>query len=631
MHRIGFFLPIYFFHFRYLSSADPVKAGIWTKTNGMKGILSFILILATSASCFGLKFTITDSQTGHSGHVMDQIWKEIIEDLGHDAKIYPRTVLDNTDFFSFTDVLIVSSGVAPISDNQVNTIIAFLTTGKPVYLQSEYKADFQPNKAFATIVNKLGGNFKWGKTHTGDLKTMKVLEPYDIAFDTVKSLPYFWYSVEGIHGCNTIPILKINNAHHGFQFIPKNGAFGSIITTTDQDYVIRRKGDALLKNFIHFLLNPPKTANPMGLDLGPDTSICEGETLSLDPGITGATYEWSNGSKEPKIEVTQSGTYTLTVTKDLCRSSDEIKVTVVPPPLLDLGDDTIVCEKSSVVITATHNGSNISWSTGENVTSITISSPGVYTAISERDNCFSTDSISVQFGKPPLINLGQDTTLCHPASIVIGVPTNPDIQYLWNNGNQSSSITVTNGGTYWLKASENGCTTRDSIIVLVLDIPDIDLGEDDSICMKAQLELIADSEHSSFLWNNGSTKPRIMVTDAGVYKVTVSNMCGSTEDSIRIDRYDCSCKIYTPSAFTPNGDNLNEFFKPSVTCPIADYQLTIFNRWGQKIFETNDRNEDWDGTFKGSKLPQGVYMYTLCIKPLYDPEIAQRGSIIILR
>ena len=70
--------------------------------------------------------------------------------------------------------------------------------------------------------------------------------------------------------------------------------------------------------------------------------------------------------------------------------------------------------------------------------------------------------------------------------------------------------------------------------------------------------------------------------------------------------------LYVPDAFTPNGDGINDFFKVSLFRPCDQYSMIIFNRWGQKIFESDDAaNARWDGTFKGEQSEEGTYIYLL--------------------
>jgi gliding motility-associated-like protein len=74
---------------------------------------------------------------------------------------------------------------------------------------------------------------------------------------------------------------------------------------------------------------------------------------------------------------------------------------------------------------------------------------------------------------------------------------------------------------------------------------------------------------------------------------------------------DSSAMVFVPNVFTPNGDGINGVFKPVFTAEINAYQLTIFNRWGEQVFQSNEVTEGWDGTFKGQECTDGTYTWVL--------------------
>ena len=117
--------------------------------------------------------------------------------------------------------------------------------------------------------------------------------------------------------------------------------------------------------------------------------------------------------------------------------------------------------------------------------------------------------------------------------------------------------------------------------------------------------------------------------------MTVSNSCGSLIDSTYISFKDCECKIVMPNAFTPNGDGKNELFGPNFKCANPKYlQMRIFNRWGEKIFETNDLYGQWDGKYKDSMQPAGVYVYYVEFVGLennVEKSFKLMGSLTIIR
>jgi gliding motility-associated-like protein len=88
-------------------------------------------------------------------------------------------------------------------------------------------------------------------------------------------------------------------------------------------------------------------------------------------------------------------------------------------------------------------------------------------------------------------------------------------------------------------------------------------------------------------------------------------------------------QLYIPSAFTPNSDGLNDLFG-AVGEGVEDYHLTIYNRWGNKIFESTDMNNKWDGTFKGERVELGVYTYSLSAKGIKKQQMYKSGSVTVV-
>lgn len=138
-------------------------------------------------------------------------------------------------------------------------------------------------------------------------------------------------------------------------------------------------------------------------------------------------------------------------------------------------------------------------------------------------------------------------------------------------------------------------------------------------------------------WHNGSADRFFKTYQAGLYTAQVNNRCAQWIDSFRLQTRDCGEGVYIPNTFSPNDDGINDTFKPffkSDFYPIEAYQFSIFNRWGNLIFSTQDRDEAWSGCFKNEKLPNGVYIWAITIR--YKDKKAVRtkdlgGSVTLMR
>ncbi len=231
-------------------------------------------------------------------------------------------------------------------------------------------------------------------------------------------------------------------------------------------------------------------------------------------------------------------------------------------------------------------------------------------------------------------SLGNDTTLCEGETLVLN-PNMPNAIYKWQDSSHVATYTVTKAGTYWVRAyfPDYGITTSDTIIINYLPLPIINLGSDYKLCQGDTITLNATINKGSYLWQDGSTSPISKITQLGYYWVKVTDTttkCSST-DNINVTYSNCN-PINIPNSFTPNGDGLNDEFKIVTLAEFSEFKMIIYNRWGELLFESTDKNKGWDGTFKGKFVPYGVYVYlvTGIIKDTNE-QIKRNGTVTLLR
>jgi hypothetical protein len=198
--------------------------------------------------------TIIESSSINSGHYQDTIWLSVVDSMGYNGTIAPQSTLDNTNFFSTTDILIISSGTINIPENRKNTVVQFIQQGGQVYLQAEHQSSYSSNQTFQTIVNSLGGSFSWGTTISGDLVPMNVLGSLSTTPNSVPHLGYFWYGCTGSGDTTIEKYLEYNGQYFGFIFNSPDAQNGHVITNSDQDWVrtaVERQ--LLMENIITYL------------------------------------------------------------------------------------------------------------------------------------------------------------------------------------------------------------------------------------------------------------------------------------------------------------------------------------------------------------------------------------------
>jgi gliding motility-associated-like protein len=172
--------------------------------------------------------------------------------------------------------------------------------------------------------------------------------------------------------------------------------------------------------------------------------------------------------------------------------------------------------------------------------------------------------------------------------------------------------------------------------VTVNPIPAINIGPDTAMCLDGEPIFLQDKVNSGnlnahWLWNTGDTTSSIMVKHYGLYhaKVTIDH-CSAT-DEVNVDK---DCYIDIPNSFTPNGDGENDYFFPRqyLSHGAVGFSMSIYNRWGEKIFETqNPTGRGWDGTFNGKAQPVGVYIYQVRAVMKNGHEEKYSGNITLLR
>ncbi len=313
------------------------------------------------------------------------------------------------------------------------------------------------------------------------------------------------------------------------------------------------------------------------LELGENNiQACEGQSIALDAtpsNVEGTGFIWSNGISNSSIEVLSTGTYTVTVSNGNCVSSDEIVVEFNELPSLVL-EDVALCEGSTSMLipfvedtgTATYE-----WSNGIMDSNIEVSERGVYVVTVTDNGCSSVAEADVIFDEIPVVDLGEDTTLCVGQSLVLQAPIAES--YLWQDGSIASTYSVFEAGEYTLEVSGilEDCSETDAIWV------------DFEVCEEPIEEAFS---------------------------------------------------IVVPNAFSPNEDGVNDEFKVSATGEPDDFYFAVFNRWGEKVFEAKDVDTSWDGVYQFDIQPVGVYVFYVEAFKMVNGEgerFWKQGNVTLLR
>lgn len=263
--------------------------------------------------------------------------------------------------------------------------------------------------------------------------------------------------------------------------------------------------------------------------------------------------------------------------------------------------------------------------------------------ISLREACFSFDTTEVIIMDTIALDLGVDTSFCAGDDMTIGnLRTNPhtNLQYSWSNGETSSKITVNEPEEYILTMSTpEGCSAKDTITFTDTGIPKNTLPEDSSVCFNVHgIAILKADSALSHSWSDGNRNENIQnfeIQGPGVYTVILSNGENCTvRHQISIEDK-CSHNLFLPSAFSPNGDGINDTFGPK-SLETYEYEFIIYDRWGGKIYEGKNVHSRWDGTDNGHKVASGLYVYYIrySVVDMYThrlKKVSKSGLVTLIR
>ena len=385
------------------------------------------------------------------------------------------------------------------------------------------------------------------------------------------------------------------------------------------------------------------TENSQGpqVDLGDDINACEGESVTLSAGTLGVDYLWQDGSTDAEFTVTVSGTYILQVSNACGMDSDTVVVSITGTiPFPSLGPDTTLCEGSILnLYSLADAGTSILWQDGSSMHEYIVTSAGSF-VLTETNLCGSAaDTVVVSYqGAPLAFSLGPDTVLCPDEFMVLFVPASQDM-VTWQDGSHDISMVADHTQAYWVEVSNQCGTARDEMMVVIDDRTPVVSAEPRTLaCGDANIQLdVTQPFDASYLWNTGSTDPFIEINAAGLYTITITTQCQSAEHIIEVtgDK-DCAEDIYIPNVFSPNGDGVNDYFEMLINPDLqaVSASCSIFDRWGNHVFESRESNFKWDGDWKGAAMPSSVYAYMILVDYYSGGRVKQKritGDVTIVR
>jgi gliding motility-associated-like protein len=391
-----------------------------------------------------------------------------------------------------------------------------------------------------------------------------------------------------------------------------------------------------------------------------DTSICINSSASLFAN-GGSSYLWSPAATinndniaNPVARPVGTTTYNVKVTNaNGCSGTASIIVTVKPFPAITKSNDSAICKNTSVNLFVT-GGSSYKWfpnSSLDNSSNATaVASPSETTLyhidITDINSCIYHDSIKISVRPPAIFSVSADNSVCAKTSEQLTASGGDS--YLWSpalfldNPNVSNPVATADSTiTYSVNIKENTCNESAILFtkLIVLPSPHLEIIKSNDITCtfpSAHLTVYGGEDYSwapaSGLSSATISNPVATPLISTVYTVTAKGVNGCVNSdtiSVKVDLNE-NRFLGLPNSFTPNGDGLNDCFGVRYWGQVDKLDFSIYNRFGQRVFFTNNVANCWDGTFKGEPQNAGVFVYVIKAKTICG-NINKKGTVTLLR
>jgi gliding motility-associated-like protein len=391
------------------------------------------------------------------------------------------------------------------------------------------------------------------------------------------------------------------------------------------------------------------TINPLPtLNVNPTFDLCQGDTLLVNANSNGSSFQWKIGTNiipnqtSSTLKVQSAGSYTVVATSSAnCTKEANFMVTSRPSPSVDLGPDFIICPNKSRTLNAGSHTEYL-WSTGSTESSINISSnnPNMTSnksyavTVKNQFGCDATDSVKVKINRVvQTIIVSDKAGVCNGAPVVLTSTGGGDI-WSWSGpqgtisdlNKQNTTVSPSITSLYKVIVKDSECpenTDSASIKIEVFEAKNITAGKDTSVVKGRKIKLNA-SGGVTYEWSNknlieGSStimNPVVKPTESTTFVATITDANGCEYvDSVYVRVIDDPLSLFKAVTFiSPNDDGSNDFLYFLGLESFPENRLTIYNRWGNIVFEKNGYQSDsetFDGTKNGERLPADTYYYIL--------------------
>ncbi len=611
---------------------------------------AFMYIVAANASAHHSSWTCTDHTSG-SGNFM------IVDGAtASNKKVWGQTVtvVPNTNY-TFSCWVSSMSGWSPPADlhfffngTSIGNIVASTSSA---CTWAQFTANWNSGSNTSVIIRIVDNCIDYANNDFG-IDNISLIAPISTALDsvkvTVKPLPIADAGNNQTVCAGTSVTLAAtggtsyqwnNGVTNGVPFLPT-------ATTTYTVTVTNANGCTATDN-VQVTVNSLLIA-----EAGNNQTICAGTSITLT-ATGGTSYQWNNGvTNGVPFVPTATTTYTVTVTSNDCSATDNVMITVNPLPnaqITSFTDASCGMNDGSAIASG---GIGYLWSNGQTTASITGLAPNNYTVtVTDINGCTADTNVTIGQISAPSATASSTNENCNQSNgttTVVASGGTGNYAYTWSTNPQQTSATATGlpAGTYTVTVTDGNCSATTSTIVLPISGPTasftafpvpVDINETISFLDNSSGNIV------SWQWNldDGSqatgTSFNHQYTTTGNYTVTLvvtdNNTCtDSYSDTIIVKNH---FTLFIPNAFSPDGDGLNDSFLPiGEGIDPNNYDMKIFDRWGNLLFHTTDMNEPWKGTLNNDETANrviGVYVYRILLKEINGSENEFIGSVTLFK
>ncbi|HLO53477.1 MAG TPA: gliding motility-associated C-terminal domain-containing protein, partial [Saprospiraceae bacterium] len=383
-----------------------------------------------------------------------------------------------------------------------------------------------------------------------------------------------------------------------------------------------------------------------------NNNICFG-TSTLFTASGGSSYLWNTGAVTPSITVTDTDTYSVVVTDaNGCTASASRVLSVGQEVNARISGNTKICQGATSIFTAS-GGSSYLWNTDETTNSITVAENGLYSvSVYDAAGCYDVASLSLEVTDrldAPFDVVADKDPICLGDTVTLTVSGIDGAVFNWSSSSASSGLqnglsaesivipTAPGTYTYTITQKFEACQLESlpiEITLVVNDLPRFNIGSDTTICELDGGIMLSVDGFDNVVWSDGTERENMFIRSKGKYSVEVTDDHGCmSSDEITIKNF--CCRIYHPNIISLSSTSGNDQFSMTETSCVITSKLSIYDRWGNMVYRSDNGLEPWDGTYKGQPVEIGVYAFIFTYTALDEDdnlfEDAVKGDVTVIR